>query len=402
MKLLRALAVAFGLLCGVVPFLGAISGLPPPVVIVYPLTASAGADPETGASIAVTIAQRLSVGGAIVVKPYPPGTQRADFLNAAKALGADYYISGFLTPLGDQLSMVTQVVSVASGTVITSSTAFVRTYADAAAQAEPLHDAILRHVGRALASLDAPPRETPAPNPSEKNEANISGLFKRKKKSAPAATPTPTVASDATSPPAKRVAQAVPTPSRAPATSAPHRTPRPTQPPRPPPTQRPTSAPAPLAALTEKPVALATARPSSGTLAKLTLAAAILVLDVAGDAGPTLSSYTQDSLVNAIGRRGTTVAGLPADPSDLPGRAREFCALAFGAKTLYAPTLTLDLDRNGAPSDVELDVISYDCAGTITGRQHARAHIGNRGTQTAVDRASADAVGAFAFASQGS
>ena len=86
MKLLRALAVAFGLLCGVVPFLGAISGLPPPVVIVYPLTASAGADPETGASIAVTIAQRLSVGGTILVKPYPPGTQRADFRTAASAL----------------------------------------------------------------------------------------------------------------------------------------------------------------------------------------------------------------------------------------------------------------------------------------------------------------------------
>ena len=384
MKLVRALAVALGLLCGVVPFFGAISALPPPVVVVYPLTASGGADPETGASIAVTIAQRLSVGGTILVKPYPPGTQRADFRNAASALGADYYISGFLTPLGDQTSMVTQVVSVASGTVITSSTAFVRTYADAAAQAESLHDAILRHAGRALASLDAPPRQTPAPNPSEKNEANISGLFKKKKKSAPAATPTPVGASDATSAPAKRVAQAVPTPSRAPATAAPRRTPRPTQPPSPPPTQRPTSAPAPLAAVTEK------------TLAKLKLAATVLVLDVAGDADAALSSYAQDSLVNAIGRRGTTVAALPADPSGLPGRAREFCALAFGAKTLYAPTLTFDLDRNGAPSDVELDIISYDCGGNITGRQHARAHIGNRGAQTAVDRATADAVGAFA------
>lgn len=400
MKLVRPLAIALGLLCGLVPFLGAISALPPPVVVVYPLTASGGADPETGASIAVTIAQRLSVGGTILVKPYPPGTQRADFRNAASALGADYYISGFLTPLGDQLSMVTQVVSVASGTVITSSTAFVRTYADAAAQAESLHDAILRHAGRALATLDAPPRQTPAPNPSEKNEANISGLFKKKKKSTPAATPTPPEASDATSAPAKRVAQAVPTPSRAPATPAPRRTPRPTQPPRPPPTQRPTSAPAPLATLTEKPVARATARPSSSTLAQLKLAAAVLVLDVAGGADATLSSYTQDSLVNAIGRSGTTVAGLPVDPSDLPARAREFCALAFGAKTLYAPTLTFDLDRNGAPSDVELDVISYDCGGNITGRQHTRAHIGSRGMQSAVDRASADAVGAFASANQ--
>jgi len=386
-KLLRPLAIALGLLCGLVPFLGAISALPPPVVVVYPLTASGGADPETGASIAVTIAERLSVGGTILVKPYPPGTQRADFQNAAIALGADYYISGFLTPLGDQISMVTQVVSVASGTVITSSTAFVRTYADAGAQADSLHEAILRHAGRALATLDAPPRQTPAPNPSEKNEANISGLFKKKKKSTPAATPTPVEASDATSAPARRVAQAVPTPSRAPATPAPRRTPRPTLPPRPPPTQRPTSAPA-------------TARPSSSALAQLKLAATVLVLDVAGGADATLSSYTQDALVNAIGRSGTTVAGLPADPSDLPARAREFCALAFGAKTLYAPTLTFDLDRNGAPSDVELDVISYDCGGNITGRQHTRAHIGSRGTQSAVDRASADAVGAFASANQ--
>jgi len=394
----RVLAVALAACC-CLPFLGATSGLPPPVVVVYPLSASGGADPEAGASIAVVLAQRLATDGAIVVKPYPPGTQRVDYLTAAQKLNADYYVSGFLTPLGDQISMVLQVVSCSSGTVIFSNGAFVKTYADAAAQAETLQLAILRHAGRALAILDAPPRETPAPKAPEKNEANLSGLFKKKKKAAPAATPTPgETSAAAAAPQPTRLARATP-PPRAPE-SRPTAAPRVVPTPRPAP--RPTNAPSAAAVAIEPAIVTpATPRPNASTLARLRLAASILVLDVAGDADPALASYAQDSMVGAIGRSGTTVAGLPADPADLPTRAREFCALAFGSKTLYAPTLTFDKDANGNTTDVELDVISYDCGGNVTGRQHSRAHVGNRGLQAAVDRAAADAAGALAFASQG-
>src|ERR1700693_5322880 len=132
MNLMRAVALALGFGIGALFLPGRIGAARERVVVVCPLTVSSGADPEAGASIAVAIAQRLAISGGISVKPYPPGIQRTDFQTAAEKLGADYYISGFLTPLGDQISMVTQIVNVASGTIITSSTAFVKTYADAA------------------------------------------------------------------------------------------------------------------------------------------------------------------------------------------------------------------------------------------------------------------------------
>ncbi len=384
----RLLLVALAASC-CIPLFGATSALPPPVVVVYPLSVSGGADPEAGASIAVAMAQRLSTAGGIVVKPYPPGTQRVAYLTTAQTMNADYYVSGFLTPLGDQISMVTQVVSVASGTVIFSSSAFVRTYTDAAAQADTVQVAILRHAGRALAILDAP-RETPAPKAAEKNEANLSGLFKKRKKTAPAATPTPseTTRPAPSSPKAVAVARATAAPrkTRAPRAIA---------------SLRPASVATAAALAPALPIALATPRPNSSALARLRLAAAILVLDVAGEADAGLASYAQDSIVRAIGRGGTTVAGLPADPADLPARARDFCGLAFGSKALYAPTLSFERDRTGNRTDVELDVVAYDCAGNVTGRQHSRARIGNRGVQAAVDRASDDAAGAFAFANQG-
>lgn len=401
MKLARVLVVALTTLC-CVPFFGASSGLPPPIVVVYPLSASGGADPEAGASIAVALAQRLATSGGLVVKPYPPGTQRVDYLTAAQKLNADYYISGFLTPLGDQISMVTQVVSVSSGTVIFSNSAFVKTYGDAAAQAEGLQLAILRHAGRALAILDAPPRETPVPTAAPKGESNFLGLFKKKQKPEPTAQPSTAPSGAATSAP--RVASRSTVAPAKPPAAAPTRKPeaRPTPAPRAVPTPRPTPLPTDKAvALAPAPLPSRTPRPNSSTLARLRLAASILVLNVAGDADATLAGYAQDSMVTAIGRGGTTVAGLPADPADLPARAREFCGLAFGSKTLYAPTLTFDNDRDGHPTDVELDVVSYDCSGIVTGRQHSRSHIGSRGLQTAVDHATADAVGAFAFANQG-
>ena len=407
MNVMRALALALGFSIGATVLLGAIGAAQQPVVVVYPLTVSSGADPEAGASIAVAIAQRLAISGGISVKPYPPGIQRTDFQTAAEKLGADYYISGFLTPLGDQISMVTQIVNVASGTIITSSTAFVKTYADAAAQADPLREAILRHSGRAYSALDNPPRETPSPKPAEKNEANLTGLgalFKKKNK-APAATPSPAATSIAAagSPLPARVVQATAAPTKAPASTR-RTVARATATPRPVPTPRPTAAPtlatAPLESGSPNPLASSPTRVRSGALAKLNIAASILVLVADGDADSTVAGYTQDSLVNAVARGGTAVAALPAQPSDLPSRAREFCGLAFGAKTIYAPTLTFDRDSNGTPTDVELDVLAYDCGGNVAGRQHARARIGNRSIQNAIDRAAAEVVGAFAFANQ--
>ncbi len=410
----RSLHLAFALIfaLGTIPLLGAVTILAPPVVVVFPLTVGSGGEPEAGSNIAVLLAQRLAQAGGVDVKPYPPGTQRPEFLTTARSMNADYYVTGFLTPLGEQVSLITQVVSVASGTIIASNTALVKTYNEAAGQADTLREEILHHAGRALASIGSAPRETPAPTkPPEKTSGNVSGLFKRKKKTASTPAPSPseggervvqatakpaprtTSASRATSAP--RAATSVPRPPTARTTPTPRpvavRTPRPTTPP----TRLTASATgAPLVA------ALRTPRPSGAPIARLALAASVLVVSVAGDDDPALDAYAQDAMVSTLQHSGTAAGALPIGVDELPARAREACAAAFGARTIYAPTLSLDRDRDGNPNTVELDVVAYDCGGAVAGRQHARARIGRSGATAATNAAVADIIGAFAFANQ--
>lgn|GEM_PF-1135588 len=403
MKPLFAWLRIVALTLGLIPMLGASNTFSPPVVVVYPLTVSGGTDPEAGANVAVAIANRLATIGGITVKTYPPGTKRADYLTVALSLGADYYITGFLTPLGDQVTLVTQLVGTSSGSVISSSTALVRTYADATAQADLLGDAIIHHAGRALATLDRPV-STPAPKPEEKkNEANIGDLFKRKKKSTPAATPTATPGS-ASSPGRVSTGAAVavlplPTPARtatpgptarpspAPRTVAARNTPLPSSPP-PQPTRAPSAAPA------------AQQLAAAGTLERSKLAASALVLNAAGGPSGDAAGYTQDAIVNAFQRSGATVAAVPVGAGDAVSRARELCASTFGARTVYAPTLSFDRNKNGDVTAVTLDLDAYDCGGSPTGRHTGRARVSGRGINGAIDNAATAAVSAFIFAAQ--
>lgn len=159
-----------------------------PSVVVYPLQSNGSElDKEAGSRIAVMIASQMSNMGGVSVKPPPPGTDQHDYLTTARKLGVDYYVSGFVTPLGNQVSAVEQIVSTASGSVVWSNTALLSTYGDAQGQGAALHDAIIAHAGRAFASLDAGAQAAPPPNPAaESKEANLQILGPKKGKSAPA------------------------------------------------------------------------------------------------------------------------------------------------------------------------------------------------------------------------
>ena len=402
LRLLGALLAALA----VVPLIGAVNTtLTKPIVIVYPLTVGSGMEAEAGASVAVLLAQKLAQYNDVVVKPYPPGTKRQDFLTAAAAAGADYYVTGFLTPLGDEASLVVQIVSVASGTVVLSNTALVKTYGDAGAQSEFLHNAILHHAGRALASLDKPPTsDTPAPNPSAKDEANVSnvlGLFKHKKK----AEATPTPESGDVTPPAQ-TAQILPVP-----TPRVTRTPRATPTPRPthapavervaqaaPPTARPTPRPTPTLppAAAQVAAVAGTPLPLGNPVPHLMTGASALVLVVTGGDDAHLDAYEQDAFVAALERGGVPAESLPANPAELPKRAGEYCAAAFGAKTLYVPKLTVDRNADGSPSNVTLDVTSYDCSGNPISHQQSHVRTG-RNVNAALDYVASATVSGFTF-----
>ena len=158
------------------PAIGAVdTALPTPVVVVYPFSITAGvSDPEAGGRLAVLFASRLAAGR----QPRrPPGNAghrpRPHFLDDARKIGADYYVTGYLTPLGDEVSLVDQIVSTHSGIVVWSTTTQVRTYDEALGQTDLMRDAITalrgphagrtRHTRAAFTFEPEPAAERPEP-----------------------------------------------------------------------------------------------------------------------------------------------------------------------------------------------------------------------------------------------
>ena len=163
----RALCAAAVLLLAI-PFIGAAPGTPKPAIVVYPFSGATGVAPAIGANVALVTALQLSLGGDITVKSAPADTQRADYLLTARGLGADYYVSGFVSPIGNQLAVIEQLVSTRNGvSVWRSNTMQLTVPDDARAQASELHDAVVKAgvqqpfpVSQSPSGSNTPPRSS--------------------------------------------------------------------------------------------------------------------------------------------------------------------------------------------------------------------------------------------------
>jgi len=155
-----------------------------PTVIVYPLEASSSTlNREDSARIASTLATQIALGGAVKVIPPRADVERANYLSDARSVGANYYVTGFVTPLGNGASVVEQVVSTISGTLVFSVTNYITSLDDIANQGDQLRAGILERGARALQAFQAPPPpdQTPAPEPSNGTETSINKIFGHKK-----------------------------------------------------------------------------------------------------------------------------------------------------------------------------------------------------------------------------
>jgi hypothetical protein len=154
--------------------------LPPGVagtVLVYPFDVQTGANPKIGAAIAEILGEEMSQAGSLVVLPIPIGIKRADFLSHAREQHADFYISGYVTPVGDAAAVVEQVVSVESGVILFSQTAQVQSVADVASQSLQARSEILAFLGRATQSMQqAPSSGTPAPQTTNGAQMQLKGI----------------------------------------------------------------------------------------------------------------------------------------------------------------------------------------------------------------------------------
>ena len=144
--------------------------------MVYPFDVQTGADPRIGQAIAQILAQEMVAAGGITVPPVPQGIKRADFLSTARAAHADFYISGYVTPVGDSAAVVEQVVSVESGVILFSQTAQVQSVADVASQSLLARSQILAFLGRGTENVQTQTSNTPAPTSTNGAQVPISGI----------------------------------------------------------------------------------------------------------------------------------------------------------------------------------------------------------------------------------
>lgn len=169
-----------------------------PVVVVFPFQPNGAVPNQLGTQIAMVLAQHIADGGEITVKPPPPGSTPQSYQHDAQGLGAGFYISGYVTPFGNYISIVEYVVSVRTGTIIYSSNAEASNVNDVVSQADTLKRAVL-----GLAAVAAAPEAAPAPTPAPSPAPPKRGRGARRTS---AATPAPTAPAPTAAP------AAVPTP----------------------------------------------------------------------------------------------------------------------------------------------------------------------------------------------
>ncbi len=147
-----------------------------PVVIIYQFDVQTGADPKIGYAIAQILGQEMTAAGGITVPPIPKDVKRPDFLDYAQNAHADFYISGYVTPVGDSAAVVEQVVSCKSGVIVFSQTAQVTSVADVASQSLLARSQILGLLGRGTQSVNPQTANTPAPTSTNGAKVPIQGI----------------------------------------------------------------------------------------------------------------------------------------------------------------------------------------------------------------------------------
>jgi hypothetical protein len=319
-----------------------------PNVIVYPFTPTGSSiDAEAGSRLATILAEQMSSTGRVKVIPPPPGTSRADYLKVALSNDADYYVTGYITPLGDAVAVVEQVVSTTTGIVVFSQTAQIKTYGDAAGQGADLGNLIAGHFNRNLAGIGTPPPQTsPSPAANSGPQADLGKLLNRRKQPAKAtATPAPVA-------PAAALTNVTPPPA-VPGTAT-----------------NPTAPGSVAVAGTPEPAKVVAAGP----------VADYAVIPIGGSADAALRDHATQLLLDRVhGERADSVHAA--------------CA-AHAMRAVFSGTLTVRTDARYGGSDATLDLTASDCSGKPLWHE-THSNGGGEGQQVAVDDAVDAAVGAY-------
>jgi hypothetical protein len=308
-------------------FAGATGSYGIPSIVVYPFATSAElTDPAAGGKLAFFISTRLSQLEGVSTKEPLPDTTRAAYLSNARAAGADYYVSGYVTPLGNDAMLVVQLVSTATGIQVWSDTTEVHTYNQATAESDAIRNAVLAHFSHSLPSYSIRTAKPAIPSPSATTaqtapEAHTSAAI----------APVVAAASAAVPPPARFTPAARATPA---------------------------SGALPSAASAAPPAARLPATVAGTATSGASLRGPVLVLVAGGTASPSDRTAAAEALVEAI-KRGGIDASLDeaSSATDLPAHLSDLCS-EYRVPAVVSGTLQSTRDAS------DFVVQRYDCDGT--------------------------------------
>lgn len=159
-----------------------------PIIVVFPFGTSSEIPADNGVKAANLFVQVMNSSGGLDAIGAPATIKQANYLGYARTVNADYYVTGYMTPLGEGVSLVEQVVSTRSGTMVFGQTAQIDSFEDASSQAITVHDGIMAQE-QAFKKQYTEAQATSTPTPLPNNQANLTkglsglaGLFHRKGK----------------------------------------------------------------------------------------------------------------------------------------------------------------------------------------------------------------------------
>ena len=159
-----------------------------PLIVVFPFDVSSEMKSDTGVRAAKLFVDQINEAGGVVAIAAPGSVVRTQYLPYAKRSNADYYVAGYMTPLGSGVSLVEQVVSTQSGAIVFGDTVQIESFADAASQAASIREGIIARERSMQAAISSNESQA-TPTPMAGNEANIGnlagGLFHHRSKATP-------------------------------------------------------------------------------------------------------------------------------------------------------------------------------------------------------------------------
>jgi hypothetical protein len=165
-----------------------------PVVLIYPFEAPSDLDPRYGGAIAQIYSQVLNQTGGVKVLAIPAGIKREDYDKFAHVQHAEYYVSGYIQPIGAGAAIVAQVVDVENDISVYSATTQISDVNDVASQALTARTVILQAAGIDRPEINTGPAQSPTPSSTSGASVPITNvltdLFKGKGKNVSKAVPT--------------------------------------------------------------------------------------------------------------------------------------------------------------------------------------------------------------------